>query len=155
MINDACSLLDAPGESLSKTPVGGSCREEDTRFSNLFKPYIWSSNARDFVVLWIPRYIHTLKKVVIHAVICHRMCHLCYSHQHCVMVRNVNIAYRIQENSLSGCHSWVLWKGEAGKQHHESQKTEWFTHDCLHRAQHVDRTLTCHHGDTFSRCQIL
>lgn len=43
----ACSLFDAPGETLSKAPVGGSCREEDTNFSNpysnLFKPYILPS----------------------------------------------------------------------------------------------------------------
>lgn len=30
----ACSLLDAPGKTPSKAPVGGSCREEETHFSN-------------------------------------------------------------------------------------------------------------------------
>ena len=43
----ACLLLEAPGENLSKVPVEGLCREEDTHFSipynHLFRPYILSS----------------------------------------------------------------------------------------------------------------
>lgn len=50
----ASSLLDAPGETLSNAPVGGSCREEDSDFSNpynnLCRPYILSPKGKeDFV----------------------------------------------------------------------------------------------------------
>lgn len=113
----ACSLLEAPGETLSKAPVGGSCREEDTNFSNpynnLFRPYI-IYNFSIFRTMFL--------------------CNGWVENVADILPMGINMIFR-RSNLPSCCLAWVKEIGEAGKQHHESQKIEPCSQECIHRAQ--------------------
>lgn len=91
----ACSLLDAPGETLSKAPVGGSCREEDTHFSNpyssLLKSHILSSNG--------------LSSKLCCTFIYKQGCIFCIQKKHSYMQLCIISEYKFQH--LVMCNGWV------------------------------------------------